>query len=324
MRILITGCAGFIGFHLTSKLSLKKKIIILGVDNINSYYDQKLKKDRLKILKKNKNFFFYKVDISNQKKMNDLFKKNKISYVINLAAQAGVRYSIKNPDEYFKTNILGFYNIIQLCNKFKIKHLIYASTSSVYGSQNTFPISENYRTDYPLSLYAATKKCNEVIAYSYSNIHKLPSTGLRFFTVYGPYGRPDMSLFKFTKAIIDNKKIELFNKGNHIRDFTYVDDVVSYIVKLINKPPKEKIPFKIYNIGNGKPKKLLVFLNEIENQLGKVSKKKLLPLQKGDVYKTHADIEKIKNKTNKHFSTPTKDGISKFVSWFISYYNVKI
>jgi UDP-glucuronate 4-epimerase len=323
MYILITGSAGFIGFHL-SKLLLKKKINVVGIDNLNSYYDLELKKNRLKILKKNKNFSFHKVDISNKKNLKKIFLKYKIEYVINLAAQAGVRYSISNPGEYLQSNIIGFYNILEISKDFKIKHLLFASTSSVYGNNDNFPLKENFRTDSPLSFYAATKKSNEVMAHAYSNIFNLPITGLRFFTVYGPYGRPDMSLYLFTEAILKNKKVNLFNKGDHVRDFTYVDDVVGFIYPLIKKPPISKIPFDVYNVANGKPKKLKYFLSLIEKYLDRKSKKQFKIKQPGDVYKTHGSISKITKKTKKNSTTPIEKGVVHFLKWYLNYNKIKL
>lgn len=322
MKILVTGCCGFIGFHLSKKLLQKKNTKIIGIDNINNYYDTKLKKDRLKILKNYNNFVFYKLDITNLKKLNKLFKKYNYKTVVHLAAQAGVRYSIENPNTYFNSNVAGFFNILSLSKEYKINHLIYASTSSVYGASKKFPLTENMTTDYPLSFYAATKKTNEIMAYSFSNVYKLRTTGLRFFTVYGPYGRPDMSLFKFVKNIILGKPIQLFNKGLHQRDFTYIDDVVSYINFLIfNKNinfGKDKVPYEIYNIGNGKTVKLLNFIEVIQNNLFKKAKIKKYPLQKGDVKKTHANVGKI-NKLIKINKTDVKTGVEKFIKWYKGY-----
>ena len=319
MSILVTGAAGFIGYHLTKKILNKNKEVI-GIDNINSYYDVSLKKDRINKLKKNKKFSFYKVDLSNYKKLNNIVKKNKIKIIVHLAAQAGVRYSIKNPRTYFKSNLEGFFNILEVSRHNKIKHLIYASTSSVYGDSKKFPLNENDRTDQPLSFYAATKKSNEIMAHSYSYIYKLPSTGVRFFTVYGPFGRPDMALFKFTKNIINNHPIELFNNGNHLRDFTYVDDIIDGIYSLINKQSKKTIPYEIFNIGNGTPKKLLEYLKHIEKNLNKISKTKKLPLQVGDVVKTHSNINKLKKYTGYKPKTNIKNGISRFIEWYKDYY----
>ena len=319
MSILVTGAAGFIGYHLTKKI-LNKNREVIGIDNINSYYDISLKKDRINNLKKNKKFSFYKVDLSSYKKLNNIVKKNKIKIIIHLAAQAGVRYSIKNPRTYFKSNLEGFFNILEVSRHNKIKHLIYASTSSVYGDSKKFPLNESDRTDQPLSFYAATKKSNEVMAHSYSYIYQLPSTGVRFFTVYGPFGRPDMALFKFTKNIIKNHPIELFNNGNHLRDFTYVDDIVNGIYSLINKQSKKNIPYEIFNIGNGTPKKLLDYLKYIEKNLKKTSKTKKLPLQAGDIVKTHSNINKLKKYTGYKPKTNIEIGITRFIEWYKDYY----
>ena len=322
MAILITGCSGFIGFHLTLEILKKKKITIIGIDNLNEYYDVNLKKNRLKIIQKYDNFIFYKKDISNFSHLKKIFKKHKVDVVINLAAQAGVRYSITNPDEYLKSNIIGFNNILNLSKEFKIKHLIFASTSSVYGDNKNFPLQESFSTEKPLSFYAASKKSNEVMAYSYSNIFKLPITCLRFFTVYGPFGRPDMALHLFTEAIMKNKPVKLFSKGNHIRDFTYVEDVVKSIVPLIKKPPAGQLPYVTFNICNGYPKKLSYFLEIIEKYLSRKSKKILLPPQKGDVYKTHGSNKLIINKTNYKINTSIEEGIKKFINWYKEYYKL--
>ncbi len=321
MNILVTGAAGFIGYHLTFRL-LNNKINVIGIDNVNQYYDTKLKKDRIKLLKNFKNFNFYKVDLINYKKIDNIIKNYKIKYIIHLAAQAGVRYSIKKPKSYFKSNLEGFFNILELSKNNKIKHLIFASTSSVYGNSKKFPLKEETNTDRPLSFYAATKKSNEIMAHSYSFIHKLPCTAVRFFTVYGPLGRPDMALFKFTKNIIENKPIQLFNNGNHVRDFTYIDDIVEGIYLLIKKQSKKNIPYEIYNIGNGNPKKLIDYLNQIELNLKNKSKIKKLPLQIGDVVKTHADITKLKRQTNYKAKINIKKGIANFIEWYKEYYKV--
>ncbi len=321
MSILITGSAGFIGYHLTEKL-LKKNINVIGIDNINNYYDTKLKKNRIYELKKNKKFKFYKIDLCEYEKLDNVIKKNKIKFIIHLAAQAGVRYSIKNPKIYFKSNLEGFFNILEVSRHNKIKHLVFASTSSVYGDTKNFPLNENNRTDHPLSFYAATKKSNEVMAHSYSYIYKLPCTGVRFFTVYGPFGRPDMALFKFTKNIINNQSIELFNNGNHLRDFTYVDDIVDGIYSLIKRHSKKNIPYEIFNIGNGNPKKLKDYLKFIEKKLNSKAKVKKLPLQMGDIIKTHSNIKKLKNYTNYKPKTNIEVGISKFIEWYKDYYKL--
>ena len=320
MKILITGCAGFIGFHVSLKLIKFKKYNVVGIDNINNYYDTKLKVNRLKLLKRNKNFSFKKIDISNKSKILNLYRNYKFDIVLNLAAQAGVRYSINNPQKYFDSNLKGFFNILEASRIYKIKHLIFASTSSVYGNNKKFPLEENFNTDKPLSFYAATKKSNEILAFSYSNIYKLPTTGLRFFTVYGPYGRPDMALFKFTKSILNNKKLELYNHGNHIRDFTYVDDVSNCIFKLINKPPKNEIPFEIFNIGSNKPQKLMNFLQIITKNLNKKPKTVYKSMQKGDVIKSHASIKKINKKIYFKPKTKIAKGIENFIDWYKVYY----
>ena len=321
MKVLITGAAGFIGYHLAKKL-LIKNIKVIGIDNINDYYDVKLKNNRIKELKKNNKFFFYKLDLCNYKKLNNLVKKNKIKYIIHLAAQAGVRFSIEKPNIYFKSNLEGFFNILEVSRHNKIKHLIFASTSSVYGDSKNFPSTESNNTDRPLSFYAATKKSNEVMAHSYSYIYNLPCTGVRFFTVYGPFGRPDMALYKFTQNIIYNKSIELYNKGNHFRDFTYIDDIVYGIFSLIKKQSNKPIPYEIFNIGNGSPKKLIEYLRNIEKNLNKKTKIKKLPLQKGDIIKTHSSINKLKKYTGYRSKTNIEDGISKFVEWFKDYYQI--
>lgn len=321
MKILITGCCGFIGFHLVLNLLNKKKYKVVGIDNLNSYYDLKIKKDRLKIMnKKSSNFHFKKIDITNKNGLKQVFSNYDFDCVINLAAQAGVRYSILNPTTYTDNNINGFFNILDLSKENSIKHLIFASTSSVYGSNDLFPLKEDTKTDKPLSFYAATKKSNEVMAYAYSNIYKMSITGLRFFTVYGPYGRPDMALFQFVDSIFKSKTISLYNKGDHIRDFTYITDVVNSVEKLINKPPKNKVPFDIFNIGCARPQTLKKFLSIIETCIGKKAKVKYLGLQKGDVYKTHASIKKLEKKIGYKPETKIEEGIKKFVDWYKDYY----
>ena len=322
MNILVTGCAGFIGFHLCNKLISDKKNKIIGIDNINNYYDVELKKDRLKILKKNSiNFKFFKISIENKNSLIKVFKKFKIDVVINLAAQAGVRYSINFPEVYVKSNIIGFFNILNLSKNYKVTHFIYASTSSVYGDSKKFPNKELDETSSPLSFYAATKKSNEVMANSFSEIYNIKTTGIRFFTVYGPFGRPDMALFKFTKSIIENKEITLFNNGKHTRDFTYVDDVVDGIILLINSKKRRNLS-EIYNLGSSNPKKLMYFLKIIENRLKTKAKKKYIKLQKGDVEKTFASTNKIKKLTGFKSKVNIKDGIYHFIDWYKKYYNV--
>ena len=318
INIMITGCAGFIGFHLSNFLA-NENYNIYGVDNINNYYDVELKKNRLKLLKKNKNFIFYKTNIINKKKISSIIKINKVNIIIHLAAQAGVRYSVDNPEVYFKNNLEGFFNILELSRLHKIKHLVYASSSSVYGDQSQFPTKENYESSKPLSFYAATKKSNEIMAYSYSNIYKLPTTGLRFFTVYGPFGRPDMSLFSFCKSILSLKPIKLYNNGNHIRDFTYIDDILKPIKKIIEKPSLKKIPYEIFNLGNSNPRKIFDYLNIIENELNIKSIRKKIKIQKGDIKKTHSDTSKFR-KLYKFKSTSIEIGIKNFVEWYKDFY----
>tara|TARA_B100000965_G_scaffold397589_1_gene414348 strand:- start:3415 stop:4395 length:981 start_codon:yes stop_codon:yes gene_type:complete len=321
--ILITGAAGFIGYH-TSKKFLENKMKVVGVDNINNYYSKKLKLDRIKNLKKSKfkNYFkFYKVDITDEKRMEKIFKKEKIKFVIHLAAQAGVRYSLVNPNSYTKNNLLGTSTILELSRKYKIKDLYLASTSSVYGLNKKYPFSENLNTDRPGQYYAATKKSNEVMAFSYSHLFKLRSTVFRFFTVYGPWGRPDMALFKFTNNMIKRKPIPVFNYGNHVRDFTYVEDVANILFKVFKK--KKNYNFNIFNIGNNKPVNLKVYIKEIEKNLNIKSKKKLLPLQTGDVYKTFSDSNKLYKFIKYKPKTDVKYGIKEFVKWYINYFNIK-
>ena len=321
MTILVTGCAGFIGYHTCVKL-LKKNKIVYGIDNLNKYYDVSLKKNRIKELKTiYKNFYFNKGDIENINFLKKIFKEKKIRKIIHLAAQAGVRYSILKPRTYMQSNILGFFNILECSRIYKVNHCVFASTSSVYGNTKKFPTSENDNTDQPLSFYAATKKSNEVMAYSYSNIYKVPLTGLRFFTVYGPLGRPDMALFKFTKSIINNSKISVYNKGNHLRDFTYIDDVVESIYKLIYKPPKLKIPFEIYNVSSNNPITLNNFISKIEKQLNKKSRVLKMSIQKGDVIKTHGNNKKITKKTKYKIKNDLDLGINKFTKWYKTYYS---
>lgn len=324
MNILITGVAGFIGFHVAKILLLKKNVSIIGIDNLNSYYDVSLKKKRLELLKKldhKKKLKFFKIDISESKQLNKI-KKYKIDYIIHLAAQAGVRHSLKKPEDYVKNNLIGFFNILQFSKIKKIKHLVFASTSSVYGKEERKCL-EAFDCNKPIQFYAATKKSNEVMAHSYSSIYKMPITGLRFFTVYGPWGRPDMALFLFTKNILNKKKIEVFNYGNHKRDFTYVTDIANSIARIIFKPSKEKIPYDIFNIGNSSPVQLKEFIKEIEINLKTKSIKKFLPLQKGDIPNTNSNSKKLYKKINFKPNTNYKIGIKKFIEWYKSYYKKK-
>jgi|TARA_A100001015_G_scaffold31301_1_gene34884 UDP-glucuronate 4-epimerase len=329
-KILVTGNAGFIGFHLSKKL-LEKGYKIIGLDNVNDYYDVGIKKDRLKILKNSKNFIFFKVNLSSEKKIDEIFKKHKPKYVVNLAAQAGVRYSFTNPEAYIESNLQGFFNILNSCKNNKVKHFIYASSSSVYGLNKDFPFSENQNVDHPVSLYAATKKSNELIAHSYSHLFNLPTTGLRFFTVYGPWGRPDMSLFLFVDRIMKNKKIKVFGNGRMLRDFTYIDDIVESIIKLIKLPPEKSknispsssiAPWKVFNIGNNSPVTLKEYIQIIEKKIGKKAEKVYLPMQPGDVRATAADTKLLHKYIGFKPSTKLEDGIESFVEWYKGYYKV--
>ncbi len=319
MKVLITGSAGFIGFHISKKF-LENKFEVIGIDNFDNYYDVNLKKKRNKILLGFKKFKFYKKDIVKLNEIKKIFDNNKIDLVIHLAAQAGVRHSLENPKKYIDTNLVGFFNLISLSKDKKIKHFTYASTSSVYGDSKKFPLKEKNNTDNPLSLYAATKKSNELIAHSYSANYNLPTTGLRFFTVFGPYGRPDMALFKFTKNILNNKFLDLFNHGKHQRDFTYIDDVVESLYKIVFKIPKKTIPFEIFNISSNNPHKLKYFLKIIEKKLGKKSKINKLGLQIGDVYKTHGSNSKLIKKIKYKPKNDIVDGINKFINWYKDFY----
>ncbi len=317
MKILITGCAGFIGYSLCRKLlnssTIKK---IYGIDNVNSYYDIELKKTRLKLLK-NKKFVFKKIDISNKSKLKIFFKKIDVDIVIHLAAQAGVRASIYKPSLYYKSNILGFFNLIENCRINKINRVVYASTSSVYGNSKKYPTDENSNTSEPESFYAATKKINELIAYSYSKIYNIEMVGLRFFTVYGPYGRPDMAIYKFTKNILQNKKIEVFNMGKHYRDFTYIDDVTKAIVKILDRKFKEK--HNIFNIASGKVIKLGDLISRIENVINKKAIIAYQEKQMGDVFKTHGNIKKISNYIEYENLTSIDKGLKKYIEWIKKY-----
>lgn len=321
-KILITGAAGFIGYHLSKRL-LDEKFSIIGIDNLNNYYDSNLKQYRLKELLKYKNFKFYKKDISNKEEIIDILNTNKPEIVINLAAQAGVRYSIDHPDCYIQSNIIGFYNILEACRYNNIKHLIFASSSSVYGQNEKIPFSVNDVADTPISLYAATKKSNELMAYAYSNLYDIPVTGLRFFTVYGPLGRPDMAYFSFTKNINEGKKIKIFNNGELYRDFTYIDDIIDGIRLIMNDVPKKNengVKYKVYNIGNNKPVKISDFISLLEKNIGKEAIKEYLPMQPGDVYETYADITEIEKDFGFKPKTNIDIGLKNFVDWYNEFY----
>jgi len=336
MRIIITGVAGFIGYNLSGKL-LKLNHSVIGIDNMNNYYDVSLKENRLKEINDD-NFSLHQVDLENREAINKLFESEKPEIVINLAAQAGVRYSLENPHAYIDSNIVGFMNILEACRHNKVGQLIYASSSSVYGANTSLPFSTSDNIDHPLSLYAATKKANELMAHTYSSLYGIPTTGLRFFTVYGPWGRPDMALFKFTKNIIEGKPIDVYNNGDMMRDFTYVDDIVEAISRLVEKkakpnpewsgknpdPSSSYAPYKVYNIGNNSPVSLMEFIEAIEEKVGKKAIKNYMPLQAGDVPATYADVEDLYRDIDFRPQTSIKDGVGKFVDWYIDYYKVKL
>jgi UDP-glucuronate 4-epimerase len=335
--ILITGSAGFIGFHLTQKI-LEEGYQVVGLDNLNNYYDIELKKSRLKILCNHKNFIFLETDLINNDELQRNFERYKFKYVINLAAQAGVRYSLTNPHAYLQSNLHGFLNILEACRHHQVSHLIYASSSSVYGANRKMPFSIHDNVDHPISLYAASKKSNELMAHTYSALFNLPTTGLRFFTVYGPYGRPDMALFIFTKAILEGKTIDVYNYGKMKRDFTYIDDITESIFRLIPKIPQPNAnwsglapdpatsfaPYRIFNIGNNNPVELSRFIEVIEDELGRKAKKNLMPLQEGDVPETYADIDDLIHEVNFKPSTSIKKGVGKFIEWYLDYYKIKL
>jgi len=332
-NILVTGAAGFIGFHLAKRL-LALGYHVIGVDNINEYYDVLLKKDRLKILEGNSNFKFFKIDLSNKKKINQLFKEKQMHIIVNLAAQAGVRYSLDNPHSYVRSNLNGFVNILEACRHYHVEHLIYASSSSVYGANMNIPFSTKDSVDHPISLYAASKKANELMAHTYSHLFQLPTTGLRFFTVYGPWGRPDMAYYSFTRDIMEGNTIKVFNNGNMSRDFTYIDDIVEGIIRLLNSPPKSNpdwdrenpepsssyAPYKVYNIGNNRPIKLLDFIRTLEQLIGKEAKIEFAPMQPGDVKETYADISDLQTDVGFYPTTTIEEGLAHFVDWYKNYY----
>ena len=335
MTILVTGAAGFIGSELSLKL-LERGEKILGVDNHNDYYDPKLKEARLRRHIKHPNYVHSRIDISDKPAVEKLFKEHKPKRVVNLAAQDRVRYSLENPDAYINSNIVGFMNILEGCRHYDIEHFVYASSSSVYGANEGMPFSVHDNVDHPLSLYAASKKSNELIAHAYSHLYGLPTTGLRFFTVYGPWGRPDMALFKFTKAILQGEKIEVFNFGRHRRDFTYIDDIVEGLMRVLEAPAQancnwsgaapdpgtSRAPWRLYNIGNNNPCELMDFVRAIERSLGLKATIQMLPMQAGDVPDTFADVEDLIADFNYSPKTTIEDGIKSFVTWYKSYFNV--
>ena len=327
--ILITGAAGFIGFHVIKSL-LKNNTKIIGLDNINDYYDIKLKIDRLEILKTFSNFTFIKDDLANKEIITKIFDKYHPSIVLNLAAQAGVRYSITNPDSYINSNIIGFYNILEACRHSKetnhpVEHLVYASSSSVYGLNKEVPFSTSDNVDQPVSLYAATKKSNELMAHAYTHLYNFPTTGLRFFTVYGPFGRPDMAYFKFTNKIVKGETVQIYNNGDMLRDFTYIDDIVEAIIKILPTSPKKNINgdrYKIYNIGNNKPEKIMDYFKALEIALDMKMEKEFLPMQPGDVYQTYANVDDLINDFDFKPNTSIQDGLTKFANWYKEYYTI--
>jgi UDP-glucuronate 4-epimerase len=334
-KVFVTGVAGFIGSHLSKRL-LKEGYEVIGIDNLNDYYDVNLKNSRLELIQEHENFTFEKAALENRETIESLFSNYKPDIVVNLAAQAGVRYSLENPHAYIEANIVGFTNILEGCRHHKVEQLIYASSSSVYGANTSLPFSVHDNVDHPMSLYAATKKANELMAHTYSQLYNIPTTGLRFFTVYGPWGRPDMALFLFTKAILNGEPIKVFNNGNMMRDFTYVDDIVESIYRLtLTKaepnpewtgknpdPGTSYAPYKVYNIGNNSPVNLMDFISAIEEKLGIEAIKEYMPLQAGDVPQTYADVEDLYRDIDFKPKTSIKEGISNFVDWYLDYYKV--
>lgn len=321
---LVTGGAGFIGFHLSKRL-LEQGARVIGFDNLNDYYDVQLKKDRLNILKKYENYTFIKGDLSDKEDVFRLFREYAPQVVVNLGAQAGVRYSIDNPDAYMQSNMMGFFHILEGCRHFPVEHLIYASSSSVYGGNEKIPFSTSDRVDEPVSLYGATKKSNELMAHAYSKLYDIPVTGLRFFTVYGPYGRPDMAYYKFTQKILSGEPIQIYNNGDMYRDFTYIDDIVRGMENILCNPPMQNdkgVSYNLYNIGNHKPVKLPDFIEVLERCLGREAVKEFLPMQPGDVYQTYADVSDLMRDYDFMPDTTIEEGLGKFVQWYREYYHV--
>ena len=332
-KILVTGAAGFIGFHLSRRL-LKEGDTVVGLDNLNDYYDVSLKQARLKLLQENEGFRFIRANLADRNELDSLFAKNGFEIVVNLAAQAGVRYSLKNPYAYLDSNLTGFLNILEGCRHHPAKHLVFASSSSVYGGNTRMPFSTRDNVDHPLSLYAATKKSNELMAHAYASLHRIPCTGLRFFTVYGPWGRPDMALFLFTRAILENRPIDVFNHGKMKRDFTYIDDIVEGVVRVLDRIPEPDpawrgdspdpsssfAPYRLYNIGNNRPVDLMEYITTLEDQLGRKAVRNLLPMQAGDVPATCADVDDLTADVGFRPATPITEGIRRFVAWYREYY----
>jgi UDP-glucuronate 4-epimerase len=335
MHVLVTGAAGFIGFHVSQRL-LARGDTVVGIDNLNAYYDVRLKHDRLARLQEHPSFQFRQLDLADQAGMTDLFSGQCPERVVHLAAQAGVRYSLTNPRAYVESNLVGFMNILEGCRQNRVQHLVYASSSSVYGANTKMPFSVHDNVDHPVSLYAASKKANELMAHTYSHLYQLPTTGLRFFTVYGPWGRPDMALFLFTRAILSGQPIEVFNEGKMRRDFTYIDDIVEGVVRVTDTiarpnaawsgmkpdPGTSQAPYRLYNIGNNQPVELLDFIAALENSIGKKADKRLLPLQPGDVPETYADVDDLMRDVGFRPATPIGVGIARFVEWYRSYYKM--
>lgn len=335
MKILVTGAAGFIGYHLADQL-LKRGDIVVGLDNLNDYYDVNLKLARVELLQKHKGFHFEKLDLADVEPLEKLFREHSFDRVVNLGAQAGVRYSIENPRAYIDANIVGFNNLLECCRYAKTPHLVYASSSSVYGANTLQPFSESHNVDHPISLYAATKKSNELMAHTYSHLYKLPTTGLRFFTVYGPWGRPDMALFKFTKGILEGQSIDIYNNGDMYRDFTYIDDIIEGVMRVTDKIPEGNAqwngdcpdpasslsPYRLYNIGNNQPVKLSRFVDALEEAIGKPAIKNFLPIQAGDVLSTCADVDALMDSVDFKPATPIEEGIQQFVHWYRDFYGV--
>lgn len=333
MKILVTGVAGFIGMHVAVRL-LNDGHEVAGLDNLNDYYDVSLKRARLKHIGSPNQFDFHKMDLADRDGLNELFQDFRPEVVINLAAQAGVRYSLQNPLSYIDSNVLGFTNILEACRHYEVSHLIYASSSSVYGLNETTPFDEGQNVDHPLALYGATKKANELLAHSYSHLFNLSTTGLRFFTVYGPWGRPDMALFKFTEAILNGRAIDVYNHGQMVRDFTYIDDIVEGVIRLVEKPSAESaefktdkpdagtsnVPWRIFNIGNGQPTPLMDYISALETALGVDAKKNFVEIQPGDVLMTYADTSRLEEWTGFKPDTPIEKGVKKFVNWYQRYY----
>jgi len=333
LKVLVTGAAGFIGFHVSRQL-LEQGHSVVGLDNLNDYYEVSLKEDRLKELAPYEQFRFVKMDLADRDAMARLFAEEQFNRVVNLAAQAGVRYSLENPHAYVDSNLVGFVNILEGCRQNKVEHLVYASSSSVYGANETMPFSEQDNVDHPVSLYAATKKANELMAHTYSHLYGIPTTGLRFFTVYGPWGRPDMSPILFARAILEGKPLKVFNYGKHRRDFTYIDDIVSGVLLSLARipegnaewsgltpdPSSSRAPWKVYNIGNSQPVELLYYIEVIEKALGKTTEKELLPLQPGDVEHTYADVTSLQQDTGYQPRFSIEEGVEEFIRWYQDYY----